>query len=734
MTWRSLVRTSLPIGTRPVGSKIAPAVSSPTILCVGDSETFGLHFADSIRDMLRLLLLGLGITPTFVGDKTTTGAAAASNAHRGVSGTTTLDHYGTGGSPLSPTTQALIGSLTPNLVIWFLAFNDAADPTLTANIVTNYSALINAAAAASPNTRHVVVTGLPETGATARRANIVTINAALPGMVTTLQGSGVKVVGVSLRVLDFYAHMRWDFLHFSSVDAHVKLADALLPAVLNALGYDATWPLYIPRPYVEYFVSEADSANGTGVLLDAGPAPKANMTLTQNGGQPVYATASTGRSLQWTAPQADDGGARVQVTPGSKVATAVSGKTEHTLEAVVTWPVSAQLDTTTACIFGLNQSDAENDVISLWMAGGQVIVDYTTAIGFPEYAAAKFFRADGTDWVPSGRHVLHAVVDTKQSDKEKRIRLFVDGVEKLKDGYTAESHVDRPIQGEEIGIPWGHPEGFYLSIGCYNNALYYNGSLVRMSVHQAAAFESALTEAQIAARARILAVSDDPPLMTLPTGTKLLANGYLQILSCPSLSAGMTVCGWARMPAAAGLWQGLLAIQQDDADPSATLDREDVSGLLKCYAVDSGGGYAETAGYASASVESWFFFAVTLGASAGARDQKFYAGNLAGLALIGSLTYQSGFAPNRILLGESGYSEFGNPDLQAVRVYAAELSLTQLYAEMVSGYPVYGTPWARWDLLNSSLIDLSGNARNLSIAAGRVAYSTTAPTSCPPVT
>lgn len=498
----------------------------------------------------------------------------------------------------------------------------------------------------------------------------------------------------------------------------------------DSLGRSVTVELFVPAAVVRYFVSEAASGAGTLRLLDSGEGDPAHMAIVQNAGQPVYTTAATGRGLEWSTPQADDAGARVRVLPGSKIANALEGATEATIEVVAVFPAPGLIGTDTGCLFGVNQSDAENDVFSFWMAGGRLVVDYSTFPGFPNYAAKLFYTYGAPDPIPAGRHVFHAVVKTTEADRERRIRLFVDGVEKVSTEYTAESNPAFPQLGDEIAFPWSHPDGYWLSMGSYNNALYYPGSIVNIALRFGALYAAALTEAQISARVAELTPTDDPALGEVLTGTRLLSNAVLRCATAPALTNGMTVCGWVRFPPA-GTWQGLLAIQETVFNPSVTLDRAD-TGELRAYSIALDGAYTQTEPATTVpDLEEWTFFALTLSPGAGPRVLRFYTGSdVVALDERATMPYTADVDPNQILLGDSGYGEFLNGDLQYVRVFADELSLLELNAEKESAAPVL-TPWARWDLVNGVLLDSSGNARHLTLEAGAVAWTTQTPITAP---
>lgn len=90
--WSGLAATTSrgwPLGTCPVGSKIAPPLAGTIkVMCLGDSITvgFGTAAGDSFRCLLKARAAAHGLTIDFIGDRTS--GACADNQHNAVSGWT----------------------------------------------------------------------------------------------------------------------------------------------------------------------------------------------------------------------------------------------------------------------------------------------------------------------------------------------------------------------------------------------------------------------------------------------------------------------------------------------------------------------------------------------------------------------------------------------------------------------------------------------------------------------
>ncbi len=238
MTIAITARTSLPLGTRPPGTKLSTPLSNPAIMVLGDSIGYGTGdpSGNSFRTYLHTLLTAAGLSPTWIGPQVS-GTAPADHT-RSVVGRTTVDH--------SADIATIIGgggSYHPTLILVFIGTNDANDATLTTNFATNYEALMSSCHSLEPSARFVAVL-LPTGGDANRRTRINTINGVLPTSIATLQGSGLLIATADCRVLSFGQDMLRSetpsYLH-PNADGFAKLADALYPAVMNACGLDAQW-------------------------------------------------------------------------------------------------------------------------------------------------------------------------------------------------------------------------------------------------------------------------------------------------------------------------------------------------------------------------------------------------------------------------------------------------------------------------------------------------------------
>ncbi len=310
----------------------------------------------------------------------------------------------------------------------------------------------------------------------------------------------------------------WTLSDHSGGDA-TRLADtsgngrnlSLLSGALSTGAEDAPVEVAedLPAPIVRYWCNDAASGTSPTDLGDTGVPPAAPLALNYVSGSPSFFKESTGRGLQWPATSLDRAGAWFQITPGDKIDAAISGNGEATIECVVTFPATIAEDI--QCIFGINRFDAEGDIVALWLMNGSLIVDANGGAGiYPANYGALAYYAPPGDPVPVGRHVVHAVFDYSQPVETDRFQLWMDGVRITTTGPTGESTPGNPALNDAFNIPLGFSD-YYLSLGTYQDAAFYNGSLINARVSYAALYSVAATPGQITSRVAALTASDDPP-------------------------------------------------------------------------------------------------------------------------------------------------------------------------------------------------------------------------------
>jgi phage gp36-like protein len=156
------------------------------------------------------------------------------------------------------------------------------------------------------------------------------------------------------------------------------------------------------------------------------------------------------------------------------------------------------------------------------------------------------------------------------------------------------------------------------------------------------------------------------------------------------------------------------------------LDRTD-AGVLELYVGDGLGGWA-TVPVSTPGVD-WFFWAVVY--EAGGTVRAYFAAPGNAPTETGNATYAA-WVPTFIEIGDDGWGEWLEGDVQSVRVYAAALSAAELATEMNSiGAVRTSGLWADWQLIDASLADSSGNARPLTAQGGPIASTSSAPISEP---
>jgi hypothetical protein len=241
-------------------------------------------------------------------------------------------------------------------------------------------------------------------------------------------------------------------------------------------------PRLIDRGLVaRYLIAEAASGSAPTALIDAAPSPlPLPITYSPNF---QYTTVTGHRGIQWAAMAAHPARATAPIS-GTKVAARLGGATTWTLEVVV-------------------------DVQALSPPGGIDCRIITLANGTTTYGDAALVTSDlthvnlfvngvATTWAvteASGRHVLHAVVDTAPVDPAQRAQLYVDGAPATLGGGA------EPLQGETLTLAASES----LSIGNVDTG---GRSFIGVEYY-AALYDVALSPTEVAANASALGADDD---------------------------------------------------------------------------------------------------------------------------------------------------------------------------------------------------------------------------------
>jgi hypothetical protein len=235
---------------------------------------------------------------------------------------------------------------------------------------------------------------------------------------------------------------------------------------------------------VRYYLDEAADGQQPTELVDraADPLPlplswQPEMSYVQDG--------EGNRGLEWT--QAGANGMASAGVDGTKILTALHGSTVGTIEVVVAFTAS-----------GADGACARMSTIATPSVAGSFTL-CAPSITRAEFGIDTSYRGGEweVDFIGRGRLVLHAVLDTAQTDENLRARLFLDGAEVPRISGTA----PQPSQQLNLGIGSSYvignrPEG---------------GRTPNGRVYYAAMYSVALTPAQILQNTSVLISHDDAP-------------------------------------------------------------------------------------------------------------------------------------------------------------------------------------------------------------------------------
>jgi hypothetical protein len=248
-----------------------------------------------------------------------------------------------------------------------------------------------------------------------------------------------------------------------------------------------------------YFLDEAASGTSPVAVLDAAPNPLHLPTSYLN--QLAYTEDAGHRGLRWPV-AAVDGGPATAVA-GSKLQ-GFDGGTTLTIEVVVDID-QATSDTFRICNLGAGPysafalgADLPEVVRNVPVIGPPINVELRGRFTTSDYSYARFPVALGQ----IGRVVLHAVIDTTESVRTDRMRLYVNGTRIAVDElYSELGDGLGPAQGEALFVE--ATETF--SIG--NRTL--GGRSPEGTIYYTAIYDHALEQAQISHNALELLANDD---------------------------------------------------------------------------------------------------------------------------------------------------------------------------------------------------------------------------------
>jgi len=164
---------------------------------------------------------------------------------------------------------------------------------------------------------------------------------------------------------------------------------------------------------VRYVLNEAASGQTPTTALDSAPSPL-HLSVDYNGENNMnYVEASTGRGLHWD--NAESSGGAAAPVDGTKVHSALHGKTQATIEVV------AEID-------GVAGSNSRFVHIGAGTESGRFTISSSVnnRVQF-RWLGSTIARDWPLNYASSGRCVMHVVFDTTNATAVDRVRLFVNG-------------------------------------------------------------------------------------------------------------------------------------------------------------------------------------------------------------------------------------------------------------------------------------------------------------------
>ncbi|WP_156338754.1 LamG-like jellyroll fold domain-containing protein [Chondromyces crocatus] len=242
---------------------------------------------------------------------------------------------------------------------------------------------------------------------------------------------------------------------------------------------------------VRYYINEAASETAPAHLLDATPEP-VNLALNYGNGNLSFTEIAGHKALSWST--IDDQGMASASLVGTKIRSALGGATRLTLE-VVTNVETTSNNSPRLVALGFNDGLQQ---FNLYIRNG------------PSRLRLVMNEQEANTWplsTPSGRVVLHLVMDTAQPSAADRWRLYRDG---------------QLVPGALPGSPL--PEGTTLDLSKPSSLVLGNqlaGSRsFRGKLYYVALYSIAFEAAQVAVNAALLTDNDDD--WSLPRETQAL--------------------------------------------------------------------------------------------------------------------------------------------------------------------------------------------------------------------
>lgn len=221
-----------------VNPVLSPLTGAVTVAFVGDSVTRGVPPGDSFRFLvdqnfqIDRIVHGVpgGLTLSYIGPDNT--GQAPTNRHDGINGSTTVSH----------TAEELIPFGVPDVIILFTGTNDGAS-ALGGVFPGSMLTLAHRYRAAFPNVRLVVVSKIMHAPPAGAQADYAAVDAAFPAALAAFTREGIPYVEASMASLIWTGDGTGITGDYFTDDTHpnasgnVKIAAAIRPALLTALGY-----------------------------------------------------------------------------------------------------------------------------------------------------------------------------------------------------------------------------------------------------------------------------------------------------------------------------------------------------------------------------------------------------------------------------------------------------------------------------------------------------------------
>jgi hypothetical protein len=236
---------------------------------------------------------------------------------------------------------------------------------------------------------------------------------------------------------------------------------------------------------VRYFLDEASSGTAPAIATDSAPVPLSlSLDYGASGNLSFVEIDASHRGLEWTA-AGGDGRAWINPLASTKIQTRINGVQRVTIELVVEVK-GATLD---AHIAGITSNGCGTycDNLMLFTNGDDDLRLHVMDVPVAGWAPT---------WTSLGRVVLHVVMDSTLGASSERARLYIDGALQPPAGA---------IPPLAMGAAVDVPSDGYFSLGNRDPA----DQSFAGSMHYAALYDVAMSQARIATHAARLTASDD---------------------------------------------------------------------------------------------------------------------------------------------------------------------------------------------------------------------------------